>query len=160
MGIVFFDPFMTLIDIFEKHHPGVSAEVKIVLGLKVQAGAYGAIFFPNNGTRPIISIDADASIAGAVEVLAHEFAHLVVGEQAGHGKSWGKVFDQIWEDFNKRLTEQHPMPPWDGKQPDPADRLRALIATYEAENVFPGSHLAGKIEGLKEALAIVEETAE
>jgi len=42
------------------------------------------------------------------------------------------------------------------KQPDPAAKLRALIAKYEAENVFPGSHLAGKIEGMKEALAIVE----
>ena len=45
-------------------------------------------------------------------------------------------------------------------QPDPAACLRALIEKYKAENVFPGSHLAGKVEGLKEAVAIVEETAE
>ena len=57
-------------------------------------------------------------------------------------------------------NQDYTMPPGDGKQPDPAACLRALIEKYEAENVFPGSHLAGKIEGMKDALAIVEETAE
>ena len=41
---------------------------------------------------------------------------------------------------------------------NPTTSLRSLITKYEAENVFPGSYLAGKIEGLKEALEIIEDS--
>ena len=59
----------------------------------------------NDDNTPIIFIDASLSIKNAVEIFAHELAHVAAGEQEGHGELWEKAFDEIQNEYNRIGTE-------------------------------------------------------
>ena len=49
-----------------------------------------------------VDISASLKVADAVEILAHELAHVAVGEKAEpHGKEWEDAFDSIHNEFNR-----------------------------------------------------------
>lgn len=50
---------------------------------------------------PVIAISADLSIKNAVEVFAHELAHVAAGEGEGHSKIWEKEFDKIYDEYHR-----------------------------------------------------------
>lgn len=66
--------------------------------------AYGMTTFDDDG-KILVSISADIPVTGAVEVFAHELAHVVVGIDAGHGKEWEETFEAIYREYERIALE-------------------------------------------------------
>lgn len=49
----------------------------------------------------IVCVDPDAKICDAAEILAHELAHVAVGENNGHNEAWESAFQAIWNEYNR-----------------------------------------------------------
>jgi len=103
--IDFRNPFTVVINIFTDMYPDKSCKIEFVQELYKKEKAYGGTHFPGDGSNPTVSIDVTTPVIGAVEVLAHELSHVAVGEKKGHGEEWEKVFDDIYNEFNKRGEE-------------------------------------------------------
>ena len=65
---------------------------------------FGETFYSEDGTITVF-VDYDLSIKDAVEILAHELAHVAVGEEAGHGEEWELAFDTIFQEYEKVSEE-------------------------------------------------------
>lgn len=69
--------------------------------------AYGMTAFPCEGSDesavPEILISAELPVKHAVEVFAHELAHVAVGVEEGHGEAWERAFERI---HNAYMTGQ------------------------------------------------------
>ncbi len=46
-------------------------------------------------------ITKELRVADAVEILAHELAHVAVGSDEEHGKAWEEAFDAIHNEFDR-----------------------------------------------------------
>ena len=71
-----------------------------VNGLKEKEDAWAVTFWSEDGCKPEISIDVSAPYSACVELIAHEFAHVVAGEDAGHNDEWEKIVSEINIAFN------------------------------------------------------------
>ncbi len=80
--------FDTVIDIFNERHPEKDAEIIWCTGMYVECGAWGETLFPDDGSIPIISIDAEIPVSGAIEIIAHELSHVAVGPGQSHDDIW------------------------------------------------------------------------
>ena len=69
-------------------------------GIKDKEDAWAVTVWPDDGTNPAIWIDVSSPYMAVVELIAHEYAHVVAGHSAGHGPDWEKVFDAVNVDFN------------------------------------------------------------
>jgi len=98
---ILFDPFKIVIEAFEKLHPDKTADVVFGEGMYEKVGAYGETFMPDAGGPPVITIDTITPIDGAVEVLAHELAHVAAGIDAGHGEAWEAEFEAINQEYTR-----------------------------------------------------------
>lgn len=58
-----------------------------------------------------VDIDALLPVADAVEILAHELAHVAAGEDEGHGEKWEQAFDAIHAEFDRIGNELFPDDP-------------------------------------------------
>lgn len=102
------NPFGTLMEIMKENYP--DAECDIYIGESMTDGkeTFGCTLFPEetgyNGT--VVEIHHSLSLTDAVEILAHELAHVVAGVDAEHGEEWEKVFDHIHTEFQKKVDEQ------------------------------------------------------
>lgn len=97
------DPFIVLFDIFETLYPMcLVARCQWVEGLhEKEDDPWGRIEFLI-GKAPLISIDVSIEVKYAVEILAHELAHLYAeykGEIEKHGPVWEECFDAIHEAY-------------------------------------------------------------
>jgi len=102
MGVkILFDPFKIVIEAFEKLHPNKNADVVYCEGMYKEVKAYGETFLPDIGGNLVISIDTITPINGAVEVLAHELAHVAAGIDAGHGEAWEAEFEAINQEYTR-----------------------------------------------------------
>lgn len=68
---------------------------------------YGMTTFASDG-RVVIAVPAGLSVNQAVEILAHELAHVAVGHGEGHGKEWSAAFDAIFDEYFKVAKELLP----------------------------------------------------
>jgi hypothetical protein len=63
---------------------------------------FGTTVFPDDGSEPIISISAHITICQALDIFAHELAHVVMGKNAEeHGKEWKECFKNIRKAYCK-----------------------------------------------------------
>lgn len=60
----------------------------------------GLTDFGDDGTIAVF-VSPDIPVRHAVEILAHELAHVAVGVDADHGSEWEKAFDAIFDEYNK-----------------------------------------------------------
>lgn len=58
--------------------------------------AKGGTRFPEDGSPPLIDISLHCTVIGAAMVLAHEFAHVKAGLDAGHNVTWKHYRDWLW----------------------------------------------------------------
>lgn len=58
-----------------------------------------------------VDISAKLTVADAVEILAHELAHVAAGENEGHGEKWEQAFDAIRAEFNRIGNDLFPDDP-------------------------------------------------
>lgn len=63
-------------------------------------------FFPDS--IPEVSINPSLEVWDAVEILAHELAHVAAGIDNGHGEEWEAAFDKIQDEYQRIITEEHP----------------------------------------------------
>lgn len=70
----------------------------------------GLTSFNEDGTIDV-DIDALLPVADAVEILAHELAHVAAGENEGHGEKWEQAFDAIHAEFDRIGNDLFPDDP-------------------------------------------------
>lgn len=64
--------------------------------------AYGVTIFPDGALIPEVYINPFLKVSDAVEVLAHELAHVAVWHiDEGHGAEWEKAFDAIFHEYER-----------------------------------------------------------
>lgn len=88
------DPFADVAAAFARLWPDKNARVLFVMGLYAKTKAYGRTNFRKKKS-PVIAIDAEVPLYGAVDVLVHELAHVAAGLHAGHGKKWKAAYDRL-----------------------------------------------------------------
>ena len=79
------DPFNVLLSVFGRQSEA-AVTVVWVSDLHAEEGAWGRTHFDSNPI--IIELDVDCPVRGALDVLAHELAHVIAGFEAGHGPEW------------------------------------------------------------------------
>lgn len=67
---------------------------------------YGLTDFGDDGSVWVFVL-ADISVKDAIEIFAHELAHVAVGADEDHGEAWKKAFDAIFEEYNRIQTERY-----------------------------------------------------
>lgn len=70
----------------------------------VRRKGFGSTTFPDDGI-PLIDINPELTVCNAVEILAHELAHVIAGADAEHGRQWNSVFDEINERYNGLMSK-------------------------------------------------------
>ena len=60
----------------------------------------GVTTFADDGNI-YVDIVATLPVADAVEIFAHELAHVAVGEYENHGEAWEEAFDKIHAEFDR-----------------------------------------------------------
>lgn len=95
-------PFEILGKAFHNLYPNKRYEACIDPDIQDEEGnvAYGFTQF-NESDTPIIAISAELTIKDAVEIFAHELAHVAAGESASHGEEWENAFENIFREFNR-----------------------------------------------------------
>ena len=68
---------------------------------------YGVTTFSDDFV--LVEVSAQLTVVDAVEILAHELAHVVVGSDAGHGPEWEAAFDAIFDEYNRIGFEEFPV---------------------------------------------------
>lgn len=99
-----FDPFGLVLEVVRDLYPETSATVCWREGLRENEGAWGRTEFTDE-EPPIVSMDVTTPVIGAVEVLAHELAHVIAGKDADHGEAWEAVFEAIHDEYSRRVAE-------------------------------------------------------
>lgn len=71
-----------------------------------QHDVWGATTFFDDGRIPMIAVDDRLMVADAVEILAHELAHVAVGVNAEHNHEWEAAFELIYQEYCRILQEE------------------------------------------------------
>ena len=72
---------------------------------------YGLTDFADDGSVAVF-VKPSLEVADAVEILAHELAHVAVGVEHSHDETWHEAFDKIFEEYNRIGSQMFP----DGEQ--------------------------------------------
>lgn len=73
---------------------------------------FGLTDFGEDGTVSVF-VDPDISVTNAVEIFAHELAHVAVGISHDHDQAWEAAFNAIFVEYNRIATEMFGPPPED-----------------------------------------------
>lgn len=112
-----FDPYSTVFLCFHKMFPKKRAEIEWAENLISEDLAWGKTDILSHSLASV-SIDTSQSIAGSIDTLIHELAHVGRGfpsnksthrkvfvESGGHDKRWTEVYNDLWRNYEKhRLT--------------------------------------------------------
>lgn len=101
-----FDPFGLLLKIFNESGCRANVVVEFVSGLHEQEGAWGRTHYPDTKGPIEIHIDGECPVSGAVDVLAHELAHVMAGFRCGHGGKWGRAYAGLRREYEKRTAKR------------------------------------------------------
>lgn len=117
------DPPAIVARAFRELYPCTEYIAQLVPDLRDENGAtiYGETLFPDDSSTPVVSISAEAPISAAPELLAHELAHVVAGEDAGHGPEWNAAWEAIFQKYNEILAAMIP-----------SDTAEAVITPHKA----------------------------
>ena len=108
------DPFSLVWKAFKNLYPGKGCEVQWQPGIQddeLSEQGYGFTEFHDDGSNLVV-VDANLQVSNAVEVLAHELAHVAVGIENEHGAAWETAFDAIFQEYGRIAEEMF------GKQGD------------------------------------------
>lgn len=95
-------PFEILDKSFHNLYPEKEYKAHIEPDIQDEEGktAYGFTQFEEDGI-PVIAVSAELTIKDAVEIFAHELAHVAAGESVGHGEEWENAFENIFQEYNR-----------------------------------------------------------
>lgn len=102
------DPFEFIVNAFNELYQGKEYECYWDENLFDEDGEkiFGFIFFPDDGSTPMIFVDANLSVRNAVEILGHELAHLATPNDTEHGEEWKNAFDNIKEKYDEIVNRK------------------------------------------------------
>jgi len=93
------DPFKVVIQAFEELFPNLDAEIQFNPTMDYENKEYGRAIFPDDGSTPLIEINPKLSVENAIEIIAHELAHIAAGIDSEHNEKWETAFQQIHEKY-------------------------------------------------------------
>lgn len=104
------DPFAVVYTAFRNLYPKNGCIVMWDGGIEDDVGkeVYGETLFPEKQATPIVYINPHLSVIDAIEVLAHELAHVAAGCAADHDEEWEKAFDAIYMEYNRIMRIEFP----------------------------------------------------
>ena len=106
---IFGDPIQAVVSVCEKLYPEVNIEIAFEDREFEGEEGLGYTLFPDDGSEPYIIISADVPYKGVIEIIAHEVAHVVIGElpdgEDYHGAEWQTEFDRIHRAYTTLVTE-------------------------------------------------------
>lgn len=100
---VLHDPIRTVIQAAAALWPQMRCQVAWVPREDLQGDAHGHTLFPDDGGEPEVMVGTHLPLAGAVEVLAHELAHVAARADAEHGHEWQAAFSAIHAEYCRRV---------------------------------------------------------
>lgn len=101
------DPFALVWQAFKNLYPGKDCKIQWQPGIEddeLSEKGYGFTEF-HEGGPDLVAVDPNLRVLDAVEVLAHELAHVAVGIESGHGGAWKAAFDAIYQEYG-RIAEE------------------------------------------------------
>lgn len=104
------DPFALVWAAFKRLYPDRECLCELVpFTGKDEEGhdVYGMTTFANDG-RVVVMVTTTIPIDNAVEILAHELAHVAAEYDADHGERWKAAFDAICKEYFKVARELLP----------------------------------------------------
>ena len=107
------DMFAIVAEAFRNIYPGFAVSVCWNLAIPQPENGHvcGVTSFcedENGGTVVLIDIDPTLRVVDAVEVFAHELAHVAAGEQEDHGDKWAAAYDAIKAEYDRIMNEMFP----------------------------------------------------
>lgn len=94
------DPFALVYQAFKNLYPDKNCSIWWKPNLKDDTGkiVFGITTFLPDG-EIIVTINPDINVSDAIEVLAHELAHVVAGVENEHGPEWKTAFNAIGVEY-------------------------------------------------------------
>ena len=96
------DPFAIVWEAFKEIYPDKKCTcmwVNEIENTDDGKPAYGFTDFQDDG-NVYVCVSSQLEVGNAVEILAHELAHVAVGSEAEHGEKWQEAFDNIFQEYN------------------------------------------------------------
>lgn len=106
------NPFNWVIAVAEELYPNIKADIQFNPNIKYHKilwwhfGHCGETIFPEDGSTPLINISTNIPFVGMIEVLAHEIAHVIVGERHEHDIVWQKTLDEIKLKYEEKYSQR------------------------------------------------------
>ena len=96
------DPFLLVWQAFKNLYPdkGCVCHFDVIENKEDGTEVFGETCFQEDGSV-LVFVNAELKIPDAVEIFAHELAHVAVGNDEGHGKAWEEAFDSIFKEYNR-----------------------------------------------------------
>lgn len=104
------DMFAMVWGAFKKLYPDKDCEIywkPQIRGKEDGKPVYGLTYFADDGSVAVF-VKPCLEVADAVEVLAHELAHVAVGVEHDHDEVWQEAFDKIFEEYNRIGSQMFP----------------------------------------------------
>lgn len=101
------DPFYVLDKIFRELYPDKDYIAQLAPRIEDENGeeVFGETCFPESGL-PVITISTRLTINDAIEVFAHELAHIAATLEVGHGAVWDEIETELQERFNEYFSRK------------------------------------------------------
>jgi hypothetical protein len=96
-----------LIDVFEQLYPNKDAIINYTEEIKEDTDGESFLaytLFPYDGSTPEIYICLQAPLESLPELIAHELAHVVTGNDHDHDDDWDMVFGRIYSLYIMKNT--------------------------------------------------------
>lgn len=104
------DMFAMVWGVFKKLYPDKECEIYWEPQIRDEEDGkpvYGLTDFADDGSVAVF-VKPSLEVADAVEVLAHELAHVAVGIEHDHDEVWQEAFDKIFEEYNRIGNQKFP----------------------------------------------------
>ena len=100
------DPFAMVYKAFRNLYPDRKCQCQWVQQIPDGQGGLGRTTFAPDG-RILVEVAGTLTVEDAIEVLAHELAHVAAGLGAHHGEAFENAFAAIYEEYNKLEPEEY-----------------------------------------------------
>lgn len=97
------DPFAMVHQAFQNLYPGKQCQILWGSRFELQEEgkpAYGVTDFGEDG-QVAVFVSSGLVVADAVEILAHELAHVAAGVEHDHDDVWEAAFEAIFQEYNR-----------------------------------------------------------